>query len=92
MYIVKILKRKDAASLVLAIILGTMISQFMFMPVYELGSRVASIGLDTPMYGGMGWRGTILSPVVSLVAGLVLLEVALRVFVYARARLVRRAR
>lgn len=92
MYIVKILKRRDAASLVLAIILGTLVTQFMFLPVYELGNRVANIGQDASMYSGMSWRNYILSPIVSLAASLVFLELVFRVFVLVRGKVVRRHR
>lgn len=90
MYIVKFLKRKDAASIVVAILLAMILVNPIqmiasFWSTYVVGS--------TGMYGyAPGWKEAYAAPIVTLVISLIIVEVGLRAFVWLRARLVRRHR
>ena len=91
MYIRKFLQRRDAVSIVVAIILAmiglTLLSSWAVEPTESIveilgGSEAADFGTKT-------WQDTYLAPLVQALVALVLLEVILRIFVPLRAALVR---
>ena len=89
MYIVKVLKRKDAASLIVAIILASSIGQSLWSPTYQISNLITG----GPRYDhGPGWKELYLLPLVQLIIQLLIVEVALRIFIAVRGRLVRRTR
>ena len=90
MHIVKLLKRRDAASLIVAIYLAQALHQLVMMQSYSLGTRLAYVGSnDTQnMFGGGGWRNEYLSPIISFVIQIVFLEVIIRLFVWVHPMLV----
>lgn len=87
MVLVKILKRGDAASIIVAIVLAMSISNAFSIMFMDIAGWVAGIGEDVNMYQGFsegGWRTTYLFPVVTLVLQLIALELVARVAIYAR--------
>lgn len=94
MYIIKVLKRKDAASVIVAIWLALALNQLTTMPVYKLAGKISGMG-DSKYnsmysYSGAGWRSEYLEPVVVFVLGLLILEVLIRVFVTVHPMVVRK--
>lgn len=93
MYIIKVLKRRDAASVVVAIILAMTFAQTIFLPVSQLSYKLANISNTSSNYGGGyggGWRDTYLTPLIELVLTVIVLEILIRLFVYVRPMLVRK--
>ncbi|HZP55277.1 MAG TPA: hypothetical protein VFB03_00705 [Candidatus Saccharimonadales bacterium] len=85
MILVKILKRKDASSVLVAIILAMIIQQ----PIVSMTGKPASIisGLSGPQYGfnygpGSGWQGEYLFPIVWALLEIVVLEVLVWIFIF----------
>lgn len=81
---IKVLKRKDAASVVVAVIVAMIIWQALPTLTGELAEMIS--GLDNGqsvsyVYPGAGWQGQYLHPVVSAVLQLVLLDVLIRLYV-----------
>lgn len=95
MYIVKVLKRKDAASVMLAIILSLILLQpLQSIPSGWAAKLVIESGTDplqTSYFPGQGdWKLVYAYPLLTLIIQLVLIEIGLRLFVYIRGGLVRR--
>jgi len=88
MYVVKVLKRKDASSLVVGVTVAMFLLQFVGTMSMELSSRIAlwQWGKSAPgnqgFYGGAGWRSTYLQAVVALLVQLLVLEVLVRLYVW----------
>jgi hypothetical protein len=86
MYLVKVLKRGDAASLIVAILVALVVTQ----PLGEVTTRLAAkiTNLNNGQYfgyaaPGSGWKGEYLYPVVWAVLQLLLLELLIRLYVFA---------
>ena len=93
MYITKVLKRKDAASLIVAIWIATATIQALYLPIYQLSDKLSRIGdhSNNNNYGpALGWRSTYLSPVIVMVLNLVVIEVLLRLIIWVRPLFVRK--
>jgi hypothetical protein len=92
MYIVKVLKRKDAASVVLAIWLAMGLMQLTSMPVFRLANKISGIGSSNyNNFGGYGgWRNEYLNPFVTFALQVILLEILIRLFVWAHPLFVRK--
>ncbi|MEO6761216.1 MAG: hypothetical protein ABI220_02450 [Candidatus Saccharimonadales bacterium] len=75
MDIVRVLKRKDAASVVVAVVLGLLV----FGAVQAWASRPADwlSGQDS---AGSGWNEGFWRPLVTLVIELIVLEIVLRIY------------
>ena len=88
MYVVKVLKRKDASSLVVGVVVAMFVLQFVTAMTQELSSRIAlwQWGNTTPSGTGFypvgGWRTTYLQPVIALLVELIALEVLVWVYVW----------
>ena len=86
MYIVKVLKRKDAASVVVAVTLAFQLQQLLGVPTYRLSNWLANIGGnggDTAYNNPSGgWRNEILNPIVSFIVQMIVLELLIRLFVW----------
>lgn len=80
MYIVKVLKRKDAASLIVAIVVGLAVAQMLPAVTFHLANKI--VGSDLP-YGGSGASTTdlYLQPLISATLQLILLEILIRLYV-----------
>jgi hypothetical protein len=85
MVLVKILKRRDAASVLIAILLAIIIQ-----PVLATTSRLAGniAGLKSGQYAsgvfpGAGWKGEYLYPVVLAILEVILLEILVWTYVLA---------
>jgi hypothetical protein len=86
MYLVKVLKRGDAASLIVAILVALVVTQ----PLGEVTTRLAAkiTNLNNGQYfgyaaPGSGWKGEYLYPVVWAVLQLLVLELLIRLYVFA---------
>jgi hypothetical protein len=92
MYTIKVLKRKDAASVVVAIIIAMTFVQTMFLPISQLSYKVANLGNDVSNYGGYGggWRDTYLNPFIEIIFTFILIEILIRLFVVVRPLFVRK--
>jgi hypothetical protein len=73
MVLVKILKRKDAASVVAAVALGLAVSNFLSTVSSELSARLSGTYEDVGVV--TGWQVTYLQPLVWLVLQVVFLEI-----------------
>ena len=88
MYVVKVLKRKDASSVIVAVVVAMFVLQFITSVTLELASRLALWQWDKAAAGGpgfypsSGWRTTYLQPVVALLIELVALEILVWVYVW----------
>lgn len=88
MYVVKVLKRKDASSLVVGVVVAMFVLQFVTQVTLELSSRLALWQWSKTTEGGAsfypsgGWRTTYLQPLVALLVQLVALEVLVRVYIW----------
>lgn len=95
MYIVKVMKRKDASSVVVAILLAMMLSQLLMFVTGELSAKISGLNNeDGGFYYGAGgdWKVTYLQPFVSVLLQLLALEVLLRLVVWLRPMFVRKQR
>jgi len=79
MYVVKVLKRKDGAALVVGISVGLVVSQFITVITQDLTTRVTNMGITGPI--GQGWRSAYFMPIVTAVLQLLALEILIRVYV-----------
>lgn len=75
MDIIKVLKRKDAASVVVAVVLGLLVNN----AVQDWAYRPAA-WLSSEQTSGGGWNAGLWRPLVTLVIGLIILEIVLRVY------------
>lgn len=89
MYIVKILKRKDAASIIVAVYLGLALISFINPYAFEVVNWVwpPTVSEVTVM-----WEETYFRPLVTLVAEIVVLELFLRLAVLIRGAMVRKSK
>jgi hypothetical protein len=97
MLIVKIMKRRDASSVLVAIVIAFVIVQLLSIVTSDLSSRLAGLGQEdtlgqTTIGGGGDWRLTYAFPLISFVLQLVLVEALLRLAIWARPYFVRRGR
>jgi len=75
---VKILKRKDASSVALAVVLAIMLVSFVQVVTQDLAVRLSNLGSSTNLSlnaSGNSWRVNYFNPLVQLVLELVVLEV-----------------
>lgn len=75
MDIVKVLKRKDASSVVVAVVLGLLVNS----AVQDWAYRPAA-WLSGDSTNGGGWNAGLWRPLVTLVVGLVVLEIVIRLY------------
>ena len=80
MYIVKVLKRKDAASVVIAIVLALIIAELLPTVTSDLATYLSGIEASSRTE----WRFGIVRPVLSAFVQVVLLEAILRIAIYLR--------
>ncbi len=88
MYIVKILKRKDAASVVVAIVLALILGSVLPALTHDLATYLS--GIET--FGGAAWRENVVRPIINSLLQVILLEAVLRAVIYTRPLFVRKKR
>lgn len=86
MHIVKVLKRKDASSVIVAIVLALILSGVLSVLTIDLSTYLSGIEIS----GGTEWRQQIVRPLIQAGLQFVLLEAVLRIFVMMRPMFVRR--
>lgn len=86
MHAIKILKRKDASSIVVAVLLSMILYPLLLTLTADLSAYLSGI-TNLPDYE---WRIVIVQPIVSVMLQLVLLEAILRIAVFIRPFFVRR--
>lgn len=86
MYIVKVLKRKDAASVVVAVVLAFLLSSVITVLTADLATYLS--GIET--IGGTEWRENIVRPLIAAFLQVILLEAILRLVIYVRPMFVQR--
>ena len=96
MYITKVLKRKDASSVIVAIWLAILLQQALYLPTFRLADKISGIGDSNyqAMYGspGQGWRNEYLNPIVTVILSVVILEISIRLFVLIHPLFVRKSK
>lgn len=86
MYIVKVLKRKDAASVVVAVVLALVLLSAVQAVTYDLAVYLS--GLDNVK--GTEWRTSVITPLISAFLQVIVLEAFLRAVIYVRPLFVRK--
>ncbi len=86
MYIVKVLKRKDAASVVVAVVLAFLLSSVITVLTADLATYLS--GIET--VSGTEWRENIVRPLIAAFLQVILLEAILRLVIYVRPMFVQR--
>jgi hypothetical protein len=84
MVLVRILKRKDASSVMIAVVLALIISSYLPSVLFELTNKLS--GIDDSTYGAPvgDWKTIYLQPTILLLLQVVLLELFARVFIFLR--------
>jgi len=94
MYIVKVMKRRDAASIVVAIWLAMSLIQLTSLPTFQLTNWLTGLGAHNwnGNFGGPGpdWRSAYLGPFVTFLVQVVALEILIRLFVWVHPMFVRK--
>lgn len=80
MYIVKVLKRKDAASVVVAVILALILAEVLPTVTSDLATYLSGIDSDS----ASEWRFTVIRPIISTILQVIVLEAFLRVAIFLR--------
>lgn len=92
MMIIKILKRKDAASVIVAVVLAMIIVSFLPVVTGKLAGQIS--GLKEGQYLSYstngGWKAEYLDPVVWAALQIILLEILCWVYVFAHKLVARR--
>lgn len=80
---IKVLKRKDASSVIVAVVVALMISQLLPIVTAELTNWITGVneGGFSRAIPGADWKTQYLNPVVSLLVQLVALELLVRLYV-----------
>ncbi len=80
MDIVKVLKRKDGASLVVGVVVAFVLINLLSNVTARLSSWLA--GIDTGQFGVPGgWKAEYLHPVINAIVQLLVLEILIRLYV-----------
>jgi len=75
MVLIKVLKRKDASSVLVAIILAMIISQPLTTTTMRISSKISDLGNNGPYGGGGDWKTQYLFPIVWALVQIVVLEI-----------------
>jgi energy-converting hydrogenase Eha subunit A len=92
MVTVRVLKRKDAASVVVAVALGLALFSSLQPMMSDLAYRLASMGSDTPYRSSANLRDGYLTPLLTLLLTVLAIEVLLIVVTMVRPLFVRKRR
>lgn len=88
MYIVRILKRKDAASVVVAVVLAVILASALPIVTSDLATYLAGIESAS----NTEWRVNVVRPLISFALQIIVLEAFLRLVVFVRPYFVRKKR
>lgn len=88
MYIIRILKRRDAASVIVAVVLAFILTSIVSVLTGDLATYLSGI----EVMGGTEWRENVVRPLIQAGLQIILLEAILRAVVYTRPLFVRRKR
>lgn len=80
MYIIKVLKRKDASSVAVAVVLALIIATVLQVLTFDLSNYLSGI----EPYAGTNWRESIVRPLIAAGLELIALEALLRVIISVR--------
>lgn len=84
MVLVKMLRRHDASSVVVAVLLALIITQPLASTTGRLASRIAGLGGNGGFGGyGPGWKSEYLFPVVWAIVQIIVLEILAWVYIWA---------
>lgn len=78
MAIEKVLKRKDAASVIVAVVVGLVLFQFLSNVSNELANNFSAV--ERPALGTIGWQDHYLVPFMAMAIQLALLELVIWVY------------
>jgi hypothetical protein len=94
MVLVKILKRRDASSVLVAIVLAMIITQPLTSMTGKLASKISGLGGNNGYgYGpGTGWKSEYLFPIVWAAVQIIVLEILAWVYVWASSPVTRVSR
>jgi flagellar biosynthesis protein FlhB len=94
MYVVKVLKRKDAASIAVAVAIAWIFVMWAPIMVGELSGMLSGVSDNQYMYSAPGsdWKVTYLQPTILAILQFILLEVVLRIIIAFRNVLVRKSK
>ena len=90
MTLIKIMKRKDAASVLVAVLLAMILSTMLMWVTAEPAGKISgfhSNGQNLTVGPTGDWRMTYLQPVVSAILQILLLEVLARIYIFAHSAL-----
>ena len=90
MYISKVLKRKDAPSVSIAVVMAIAFTYFLAAVSSQPAVRLAGLGNNPNYRNSMNWQESYLVPFMTLVVELVLLEISVRLIVWLRPLAVRK--
>ena len=79
---IKVLKRKDASSLIVAIVIAQILGLFLSAITSDLAGRVSGFGGPEGSFGT--WKGMYFQPILWVVLQLIALEILIWVYVFAR--------
>ena len=88
MYIVRILKRRDAASVVVAVVLAFVLSSVVTVLTADLATYLSGIEVS----GGTQWRENVVRPLIAAGLQVILLEAILRLVIAIRPVFVQKRR
>lgn len=89
MVLVKILQRKDASSIIVALVLASIVSMFLLAVSQDFAQIFAS---EDQKFDGPGWQDQYVVPAAAAIIQFVLFEVLVRGFIAAREAYVRRSK
>ncbi|OGL26371.1 hypothetical protein A3E49_02045 [Candidatus Saccharibacteria bacterium RIFCSPHIGHO2_12_FULL_49_19] len=84
--ITRVLKRKDASSVIVAVVVAMIIINFLSVISFDLAARLTNFGNDVKQFEGYPgpfseWKAIYLQPVIAAVLQLIALEVLLWIYV-----------
>ncbi len=83
MFTVRILKRKDAVSIILAVVLGLVVAQFISSVALSLSALLSELINQAPVQGvrQFEWRSGIFDPAIAMVLQILVLEIFLQIVI-----------
>jgi len=87
MVLVKLLKRKDASSVLVAVLVALIVWQPLMQETARLSAKISGLsGGQFSAYSapGSGWKGEYLFPIVSVIVQLIVLEILAWIYVLAK--------
>jgi hypothetical protein len=81
MGIIKVLKRKDGAALVVGVALAITIANFLTTITFQLSLKLSDMSASANQESG-GWRTSYLEPLIGLILSIIALELLVWVYVW----------